>query len=311
MKKKIGFFVCSNGLGHFSRVLKISKYLTSNFEIDIFCEKFQYDKFKPTLKANFNFYKISNIRWDETLDSNKVNFEQYLKWSSLYGPVSLKYDIVVSDNLAGLLRYRNDILLSGSFLWKDVFFNKFKNNKITDFDNDIISKTNPLILTNKYAETGTLKEYKNKKGFGWGCDIKKLTIWDKSKKLVLVEPSLKYLETYNIFLNKIKNLPLGFKIESSAFKTANCCFIIRPGVGMLTHCIENHIPIIALYDTNDSNEIIELAKKVDTLGIGFSHNVNKSFDIKRLINNTSNDIYNKVSFEKEGYKNIAQYIKEL
>jgi len=80
---------------------------------------------------------------------------------------------------------------------------------------------------------------------------------------------------------------------------------------MLTHCIENYIPIIALYDNNDSNEIIELAKKVDKLGIGFSHNVNKSFNIKKLINNTSNDIYNRVSFEKEGYKNIAQYIKGL
>ena len=62
MKRKIGFFVCSNGLGHFSRVLQVSKYLTSDFDIDIYCEKFQYEKFKPNLNANFHFYKISSIK---------------------------------------------------------------------------------------------------------------------------------------------------------------------------------------------------------------------------------------------------------
>lgn len=311
MKKKIGFFVCSNGLGHFSRVLQISKYLTSDFDIDIYCEKFQYEKFKPNLNVNFNFYKISNIRWDEALIKNEVNFERYLKWCTLYGPATLKYDIVVSDNLVGLARFRNDIILSGSFLWKDVFLSKFKENKITDYDNELLTKFNPLVITNKYVETGSLKNYNNKKSFGWGCSIKKMQTWDKAKKLVLAQPSLNYLESYNVFLNKLNTIPLGFKIETSVHKTANCCFVIRPGVGMLTHCIENYIPIIALYDNKDSNEIIELAKKVDKLGIGFSHNVDKSFNIKKLVNNTSNDIYNRVSFEKEGYKNIAQYIKGL
>ena len=311
MKKKLAFFVCSNGLGHFSRVLKISKYLTSVYDVDIYCEKFQYDKFKPSSNAKFIFYHLSNIRWDEALTSNKVDSERYQKWCSLYGPASLKYDIVVSDNIAGLLRYRNDIILSGSFLWKDVFYSKFKDNKITQFDNDLIEKFNPLILTNKYVETGSLKSYNNKKGFGWGCEVKNNNNWEVSKKIVLAKPSLNYLSSYNKFLEKINSLNLNFKVESSVHKTANCMFIVRPGVGMLTHCVENNIPILALYDMNDSNEIIELAKRVDSLGIGYSHNISKSFDIKKFMDNTGNTIYNKVKFEKEGYKRIAEYIKQL
>ncbi len=311
MKKKLAFFVCSNGLGHFSRVLKISKYLTSVYDVDIYCEKFQHDKFKPNSNAKFIFYQLSNIKWDEALTTNQVDSERYHKWCALYGPASLKYDIVISDNIVGLLRYRTDIILSGSFLWKDVFYSKFKENKITEFDTELIEKFNPLILTNKYVETGSLKMYNNKKGFGWGCDIKKNSTWDVSKKIVLAKPSLNYLDSYNNFLNKIDSLNLNFKIETSVHKTANCTFIIRPGVGMLTHCIENNIPIVALYDTNDSTEIIELAKRVDSLGIGYSHNISKGFDIKKFTDNTSNTIYNKVKFEKEGYKKIAEFIKQL
>ena len=66
-----------------------------------------------------------------------------------------------------------------------------------------------------------------------------------------------------------------------------------------------------MYDTNDSTEIIELAKRVDSLGIGYSHNISKGFDIKKFTDNTSNTIYNKVKFEKEGYKKIAKFIKQL
>ena len=311
MKKKLAIFVCSNGLGHFSRVLKITKHLTSVYDVDIYCEKFQYEKFKPNSNAKFIFYQLSNIRWDEALGSNQVNSEKYQKWCALYGPVSLKYDIVISDNMVGLLRYRSDIILSGSFLWKDVFYNKFKDNKITDFDSELLEKFNPLILTNKYVETGSLKNYNNKIGFGWGCDIKKNNTWDISKKIVLAKPSLNYLDSYTNFLNKINSLNLNFKIENSVHKTANCIFIIRPGVGMLTHCIENSIPVLALYDMNDSNEIIELAKRVDSLGIGYSHNINKGFDIKKFMDNTGNTIYNKLKFDKEGYSKIAEYIKQL
>jgi len=311
MKKKLAFFVCSNGLGHFSRVLRITKHLTSVYDVHIYCEKFQYDKFKPNSNAKFIFYQLSNIKWDEALSTNKPNSERYHKWCALYGPASLKYDIVISDNIVGLLRYRTDIILSGSFLWKDVFYNKFKENKITEVDTELIEKFNPLVLTNKYVETGSLKTYNNKKGFGWGCDIKNNNTWDISKKIVLAKPSLNYLDSYNKFFDKIDSLNLNFRIETSVHKTANCIFIVRPGVGMLTHCIENNIPIIALYDMNDSNEIIELAKRVDSLGVGYSHNVNKRFDIKKFMDNTGNTIYNKVRFEKEGYKKIAEYIKQL
>ena len=302
--KTIAFFCCSNGLGHFNRVLKICEYLPNNFKIDIYCEKFQYDKFKPSVNANFHFYKISNIRWDKTLNNNKVNFEQYYKWISMYGPVCSKYDIVISDNIVGLLRYNKNIILSGSFLWSDVFYKKFGKNKLTSFDKLLLEENSPVILTNKYLETDSIKKYKNKIQFGFGCSNKK---YNKPSKYtpVGIKPSLNYSDKYNDYLI---NLP--FNISEDITICNECVYIVRPGVGMLTHCVENNIPIVALYSNDDSSEIIELAKRVEELNIGIKQNINDDFNLKKYNNLLNNYIYNK-DIEKEGYRDIANYIKEL
>ena len=314
MKKTLAFFTCSNGLGHFSRILKISEYLQNEFDITIYCEKFQYDKFNPKLNVNFEYYILSNIRWDKTLTDNKVDFETYFKWCSIYGPKSLKYDIAISDNVVGLLRYRKDIILSGSFLWKDIYQNKFEDNKLSSFDNELIEKFKPVILTNKYAEVSSLKTYSNKQQFGWGCDIEPAGYWGKGSNIVLGIPSLNYLPEYKkfmlnfaMFLEK-NNVNFNWNVK----KNTGTTFVIRPGVGMLTHCVENYIPIIALYSEKDSVEIIELANKVEELGIGKKVNIDsKNISFENLITYDNNDIYKKVILEKEGYKKIANYLKEL
>ena len=322
MKKSIAFFSCSNGLGHFSRVLKISKYLANDFEITIYCEKFQYDKFKPNLKAKFIFYTVPNIRWDETLSKNEIDFENYIKWCSTYGPESLKYDKVISDNVVGLLEYREDIILSGSFLWADVFEHKFGKNTLSDFDNNLLDKFNPLSFTNKYVEIGKLKNYKNKVQFGWGCDYKPYKEWGEGKYFVLCPPSLDYLPKYERVISKFgQGIPFTGNIQRRDFKydiswnintTENCTFLIRPGVGMLTHCVENYIPVVALYSDKDSIEIIELAEQVEILNIGKKINIDdKNLKFKDIFTTNNNTIYNKVTFEKDGYKNIANYLKNL
>jgi hypothetical protein len=305
MKKNLAFYTCSNGLGHFSRVLKISEYLLDTFNITIYCEKFQHDKFKPDINVDFIFYDISNIRWDKTLKENKVDFESYFKWCHLYGPTCLKYDYVVSDNLAGLLKFRKDIILSGSFFWKDVFFKKFKDNKLSEFDSFYIDHYKPVVLTNKYLETESIKKYKNKVQFGFGCKNNNYTK-PKSYEPIAITPSLDYLLDYNLYM---KNLP--FEATENIQVKDNCIYIIRPGVGMITHCIENNIPIVALYSKKDSSEIIELANKVEKLNIGFKQNIAKKFNIKKYNNLMNEDIYNKVTFDKNGYKNIANYLKNL
>ena len=320
VKPTIAFYTCSNGYGHFKRVIEVAGHLQQDFCIDIYCEKFQYDKFKPLLNVNFIFYKKSNIRWDLTIKKNKVDFDSYNDWIKYYGKDVEYYDYVISDNIVGLLQYRKDLILMGSFLWKDVFENKFGDNTLTKFDNKLLEKYNPTVITNKYTETDSLVHYNNKVQFGFGCPHKqRINYWDYYKTIVTVEPSLDYLSSYKECFDIIKTTCSSISELSTDITTIDeCIYVIRPGVGMLTHCVEHNIPIVALYDPKDSSEIITLAKLVEKLGIGIAHNttnkqelVDGYFIAYKLNKFLSNRIYNKVELEKEGYENSAKYLRRL
>ena len=312
--KKVSYFVCTNGYGHFVRMMRICKHLSSEYKIDVYCSERQYQKFKPNLNVNFKFYSTDNIRWDKIMQKNSPLENEYFNWLEKYGKIAAQYDLVLSDNLVSLLKYNTNTIIIGSFLWKDVLEDKFSGNKISKLDEELINQHNPLILTNKYAETGTLKSYSNKRGFGWGCDIKKPVYWKEPKKIILVEPSLNYSTKYVDFLEKIKKILIlsKYKVDNSPAKTTTCIFFARPGLGTLTHCVENNIPIIALYSKDDSKEIIELAKRVDQLKIGFSYRIDRMFDLKKLNSLLNNeDIYKHTNFNKQGYKEIAKFLKNL
>ena len=311
--KKVSYFVCSNGYGHFVRMMKICKFLSSSMNIDVYCTRKQYEKFKPNLNVTFKFYSCDNIRWDKIMNNDSPEEDSYFNWLDTYGEIAAQYDLVLSDNLVSLLKYNTNTVIIGSFLWKDVLEDKFPGNNISKLDEKLIKKYNPLILTNKYAETGSLKTYHNKKGFGFGCNIVKPVYWNEVKKIVLLKPSLNYSKEYTEFLEKMEKILIltKYKVDNSPAKTSTCIFFARPGLGTFTHCIENNIPLIALYSKNDSKEIIELAKKVDYYKIGFSHRIDRLFDLKKLNKLHNNkDIYKHIQFDKEGYKKISKFLKD-
>ena len=43
---KIGIYICSNGYGHFHRMLQVCSNLPY-YDIDIYCERYQYNRFNP------------------------------------------------------------------------------------------------------------------------------------------------------------------------------------------------------------------------------------------------------------------------
>ena len=303
MKKSIGFFACSNGYGHYKRISDIANYLAKDFDITIYAGKFQIDKFGSVPDTISKVQQIKNIRWDETLNNSEINFSRYVHSINEFKNDLLKHDYVISDNVVGVLKHRPDAILIGSFFWKDVFNNRFGNNKISNFDNELIDKHSPLILTNKYAETGLLKEYKNKEQFGFGCKELRYKQF-KVDEILTLKPSLNYLNSYIEFFKKINT-----KKTEDFSKLNNIALMCRPGLGIITHCVENHIPLIALYDENDSTEIIELAHVVENLKIGFKQNIKKEFNNIKFSLLKDNSIYMYNNFEKEGYKQIASFLK--
>ena len=262
---KIGIYICSNGYGHFHRMLQVCTHLPFH-EIDIHCERYQYNRFKPTQdNLNFIFYKESNIRWDRkrvgSIDTSGID----------------KYDRVITDNLVEVLKYRPDALLSGSFLWSDIWREKYVNNDFSDEQDKIFHDVKPRVVCNGDVVFGQLKKYINKVDIGWGCKDNSTEDFNLNR-IVCITPSLNYTEKYTEKFLEIRNeyqddVDFSFNINH----TDNSMFIIRPGLGMITTCVSHRIPIVALWDEDDSIEIQHLAHKVEELGIGISLNVNDDF----------------------------------
>ena len=262
---KIGIYICSNGYGHFHRMLQVCTHLPFH-EIDIHCERYQYNRFKPTQdNLNFIFYKESNIRWDRkrvgSIDTSGID----------------KYDRVITDNLVEVLKYRPDALLSGSFLWSDIWREKYGNNDFSDEQDKIFHDVKPRVVCNGDVVFGQLKKYINKVDIGWGCKDNSTEDFNLNR-IVCITPSLNYTEKYTEKFLEIRNeyqddVDFSFNINHKD----NSMFIIRPGLGMITTCVSHRIPIVALWDEDDSIEIQHLARKVEELGIGISLNVNDDF----------------------------------
>ena len=262
---KIGIYVCSNGYGHFHRMLQVCAHLPFH-EIDIHCERYQYNRFKPTQdNINFIFYNKSNIRWDRkrvgSIDTSGID----------------KYDKVITDNLVEVLKYRPDALLSGSFLWSDIWREQYGNNDFSDKQDEIFHDVKPRVVCNGDVVFGQLKKYQNKVDIGWGCKDNSTEDFNLNR-IVCITPSLNYTEKYTEKFLEIRSefqndVDFSFNINH----TDNSMFVIRPGLGMITTCVSHRIPIVALWDEDDSIEIQHLAHKVEELGIGISLNVNEDF----------------------------------
>ena len=310
-KKSIAFYTCSNGLGHFKRVTEVAKFLKDDFDVTIYCSKFQPHIIGKLSNVKYIFYTQDNIRWDLVLKGeHDLAIDQYLNWSDRYLETISEYDIVVSDNLVSLCKERKDTILMGSFFWSDVFKDYLGDNFLSSLDDALLKYRQPLVLTNKYLETQSMKEYTNKEQFGFGGKDGVKIISD-IKYIIGLEPSLNYSSKYRTKIKEIIEAS-KFGIKDNLSYINNTCIVARPGVGTITHCVEHLIPLIALYSENDSSEIKELAQYVEELNIGFKQDINEPIRNGKLkgLHSNSNMIHT-FSLEKNGYEQIANYIKSI
>jgi len=175
------------------------------------------------------------------------------------------------------LKYRPDALLSGSFLWSDIWREQYGNNDFSDKQDKIFHDVKPKVVCNGDVVFGQLKKYQNKVDIGWGCKDNSTDDFNLNR-IVCITPSLNYTEKYTEKFLEIRSefqndVDFSFNINH----TDNSMFVIRPGLGMITTCVSHRIPIVALWDEDDSIEIQHLAHKVEELGIGISLNVKDDF----------------------------------
>lgn len=309
--KSIAFYTCSNGLGHFKRVTEVSKLLKDDFDITIYCSKFQPHIIGKIPNVTYIYYTQDNIRWDLVLKGeHDLAIDQYLNWSDQYLETANKYDIVISDNLVSLCKERKDTILMGSFFWSDVFKDHLGHNFLSSLDDALLKTIQPLVLTNKYLETQSMKEYNNKKQYGFGGSNEMKIIAD-IKYIIGLEPSLSYNTKYKTKINEIIDIS-KFGVKNKLSYIDNTCIVARPGVGTITHCVEHLIPLIALYSQDDSSEIRELAQYVEDLNIGFKQNIDEPIRLGKLkLLRSNSGMIPTFKLDKNGYEHIANYIKSV
>ncbi|MAG23952.1 hypothetical protein CMI47_00080 [Candidatus Pacearchaeota archaeon] len=303
---KIGFFVCSNGYGHFHRTIQICEYLV-DWDIDIYCYKYQVKRFHPDLpNLNFIFYDDYNIRWDLALNENEFDLNRYLKSvESQVGEIE-KYDLVITDNLVSILKYRPDAIYSGSFLWYDIFRDKFGNNPLTEYEETLFQDTNPLVVCNKYVTLGSLIEHNNKFEIGWGGEDLSNESYEP-ETISFIVPSLNYTDDYiKKYLEIREEHKNNYNMSFNINHTDNSIFIVRPGLGIINTCVSYKIPMVCLWSENDSTETKFLADKVKEYGLGISCNVKNKVDITNVYKCRDNFSDQDIN----GYRDFANYLKE-
>lgn len=160
---KILAVICPNGLGHFRRVIDVLDALSlmlPSLKIDVVCAKRQralmsdWDKIRNLERSNkfrwFHNLLEPGVHW--SMDPSVYADGRLNKWIDSLKSVEVVHeaDVVLSDNLAGMLEIRPDTVLMGSFLWSDVLSEAYPDNpKVTEFvswERDLLSCHLPWML---------------------------------------------------------------------------------------------------------------------------------------------------------------------
>lgn len=185
---RVAFIICSNGLGHYKRCFRlVYDWLLRcpKLRFDIYCERWQLELTREWIiskhlsceqNINLHFDKLQgSIKW--LPDKSRFSFSEYQAWLDLLKkeePVK-NAELVVSDNLVGVLEIRKDCLLSGSFLWSDLLkqYDHYREiEKIVDFETQILTRIKPVMICVKDIVMPAVIDQTNPKLMPWFCERK-------------------------------------------------------------------------------------------------------------------------------------------
>lgn len=293
-------------MGHFKRAIEIWARLGERFPADvtIACEEWQWQMSRTNsnlLRAEASGVKFlfpdmdGALRWYD--NAKNYSTESYFRFVSHISQQRefREADIVISDNLAGVLDKHPKVILLGSFLWSDVLKTSLKMDvpeEILKHETDLLHAIRPRMISVKEVTMPAVEALTNNTGINWLCDS------------IFERPFKKEKSTYNIVFTTGLSGSLGtrlwdlyqnfqsnpsysvsvtpsfcssYKIEgtdarlfdfSSAAFEGTDIMVARPGIGSITECIKYQIPVVAVDDGMNS-EMTFNSLRVAELGIGW------------------------------------------
>lgn len=306
--KSIFHLVCPNGLGHFKRTTEIWARLISEIEanVSIACEEWQYQRSATTAavhflnssdKANFEFMDMKGaLKWKD--DPSQYNFGEYEKTlDTISGQHSFKNaDMVLSDNLAGVVGKHSNVILLGSFMWHDVLESSFDHppQGIARIEKRLLAEHQPICISVKEMTMPAVLSSTKNIGVNWFCDEPYDRHFNETgssynvlfstglsgvgnQRLEKLFFQLRDDEYFTIFGTPVFKERMALESDTSvgdfdftdeAFKNIDL-LIARPGIGSITEAIRFGIPIVAV-DNGVNTEMLFNALRVEELGIGWN-----------------------------------------
>jgi UDP:flavonoid glycosyltransferase YjiC (YdhE family) len=324
---KISFIVCSNGFGHFKRVLGVAQALieaNKNCEITIFCSN-KYIDLINNVQPNFRIDSDKNIRFNKSISRFEINFlkikagsySKYQKWVQVIAANKklIESNLIVSDNQIAPLNAFNNVILMGSFIWHDLIKSSVLDYKmIIALEKKILKAYEPKILCLRSMAMDNLSKNTIPVFAPWFTEKYESRFSSKDNSVLitgggtsLFDDVLIQILNYLLTLDEQLIIHLDSKLFNKysspndrvklfSFKDDDFCrlkaIICRPGIGILTDCVKYNIPVIALND-NSNLEISSNALNVERLELGVLINIKKSYylnpstQIITLLNNNS------------------------
>lgn len=332
---KVAFLVCDNGYGHLKRCLSIAYYLSNKgYSVDLYGDK---NGFK--IAQNINYVPINKpklIPWkfyydiDYFLSSKSKNLDVLKRLP----PLNI-YDFVFSDNIVESLIIRNDTILVSQFFWHEVLkeINKDYKNECTK----ILKSFNPIIFGDKYFSMNYIKESNNYMPTGLFSLTKNINIkpilGNKKNLLITGGNTSQTIDTLRKIILNIKTNFLNmfdkifvderlypsnpikkmqkFDYSKSQFEQITAC-ICRPGIGILSDCLENNIRVFTVYENNNF-EMIHNSKIIEKIGVGEKLEFENCLNLINFLNNktlidNNYRICNLIDFN--GCSNIHEFLKK-
>ncbi len=275
MIPKIAFVVCPHGFGHIRRVCEILshfKQTKSNAQLTIFVQFNHFAKFQGLFSSWTNF-SISDVLWQfepmryaPDFQSNDYTVSRYQTWISAMKQTFQNnlYDLVVSDNLYGVLEAYPKTLIQGSFSWAEIIFPIPVYNEVAALEREYQLKFKPSQICLEVICTPSVRNFSIPLYTQWWCvknqnrfsvytgKIQRILITAGGTKSAinqmydLVEelsgmPQFELLADRSVHqLQPIKTVEFNFYEEE--FNSLDL-IIARPGIGILTESVKYSIPL--------------------------------------------------------------------
>jgi hypothetical protein len=196
--------------------------------------------------------------------------------------------VVISDNLAGVLAFRRDAVLAGSFLWGDVLAQAHAENghvrAFAALENELLERYRPPMLCVRDVVMPAVTERTQAIAVDWMCEevdgpnasappaVPRVAVLGDAAGSLLVEAAHELTRSgkYELALPASRIGATARAVEfghQAADYRALSAAVCRPGVGTITDCIAHGIPMVTLHEGPTHPELGYIGARLNALGV--------------------------------------------